>query len=281
MKVSGEWSKLFQTVFFLLFKKHKYCDFGDIGKIRVGVKTTADEVFIRNDWHTLFRNDKPELLRPLITHHIANRFRAVESHKFSILYTHEVRNNLRGSVKIENYPNSHKYLKQHRERLEGRKYVIEAGRNWFEIWVPQDPNAWKKNKVIFRDISEKPTFWMDLEGNIVNGDCYWFTNDKNVNDDLLWLAMSVANSTFIEFYYDQMFHNKLYSNKRRFMSQYVEKFPIPTPETNVAKQMIALSKEIYHRLKENNMTSLQEKLDSLVWKSFGLRREEVFREGYL
>ena len=34
---------------------------------RVGVKTCADSVFIRTDWNELPRNDQPELLRPLTT----------------------------------------------------------------------------------------------------------------------------------------------------------------------------------------------------------------------
>ncbi len=50
--------------------------FGDIGKIRVGVKTCADRVFIRTDWDDMPAASRPELLRPLTTHHIARRFRA-------------------------------------------------------------------------------------------------------------------------------------------------------------------------------------------------------------
>jgi hypothetical protein len=47
--------------------------FRDIGKIRVGVKTCADKIFIRSDWP-----ERLELLRLLSTHHCAGRFRAAE-----------------------------------------------------------------------------------------------------------------------------------------------------------------------------------------------------------
>ena len=52
--------------------------FRDIGKIRVGVKTCADKIFIRNDWQDMAA-DRPELLRPLITHHVARRFKSLSS----------------------------------------------------------------------------------------------------------------------------------------------------------------------------------------------------------
>ncbi|MCY4456377.1 MAG: hypothetical protein OXB90_00325, partial [Acidimicrobiaceae bacterium] len=57
--------------------------------------------------------------------------------------------------------------------LEGRAYVIEGGRNWFEIWVPQKPALWTQQKIVFPDIADAPRFAIDRSGSIVNGDCYW------------------------------------------------------------------------------------------------------------
>ena len=129
----------------------------------LGVKTTADKVFIRSDWQNVTGSKMPELLRPLITHHVARQFKAAKPKmEMQILYPHEVVNGVRRSVDISLYPNSGKYLFSHREKLEGREYVIEAGRKWYEIWVPQDPGAWETTKLVFRDISEKPTFWIDV-----------------------------------------------------------------------------------------------------------------------
>ncbi|CAN0596908.1 unnamed protein product, partial [Laminaria digitata] len=46
--------------------------FGEVGKIKVGVKSCADRVFIATDWGE--EDEAPELLRPLVTHHVARRF---------------------------------------------------------------------------------------------------------------------------------------------------------------------------------------------------------------
>lgn len=250
-------------------KKNTFCVFSDIGKIKVGVKTTADKVFIRSDWETATDNEVPELLKPLLTHHKAKRFKANHD-MFRILYPHIVKNGVRTAVELDDFPKSAKYLNKHKEALQNRKYVIEAGRKWYEIWVSHNPDLWKRPKIVFRDISEKPTFWLDLSGAIVNGDCYWFTSN-NGDDERLWLALGVSNSTFIETFYDRKFNNKLYSGRRRFITQYVEKFPLPNPDSSTSKKIVEVTKTIYNLLPDGNTELLEKELDTLVYQSFGFK----------
>jgi hypothetical protein len=258
-------------------KQHTFRTFGEIGKIRVGVKTTADNVFIGN-WNDIPARDRPELLRPLITHHVASRFRVdLSKCEREILYTHEIREGKRQAVELDRYPIARRYLESHRAQLEGRRYVLEAKRQWFEIWVPQNPASWEQPKLVFTDISEKPTCWIDLSGAVVNGDCYWMLPARPEDADLLWLALAVGNSRFIESFYDHKFNNKLYAGRRRFMTQYVEQFPIPDPSTPVAKKLIAMAKDI-HRLKAGEDTSLLEAAcERLVEDAFGVLIEEIPR----
>lgn len=259
-------------------KKNTWITFKEIGKIRVGVKTTADKVFIRSDWKDFPQEERPELLRPLTTHHVARRFKSIKlDNPKQIIYPHCVIQGKRNAINLKKYPKDSKYLEKHYSTLAARKYVIDAGRNWFEIWVPQDPDAWEKEKLVFRDISEKPTFWIDLQGSIVNGDCYWLTYRNSNQKDLLWLALGVGNSTFIEEFYDRSFHNKLYAGRRRFITQYVEKFPLPDPKEKLGKEIIRLAKNIYSQIPSKEATALEKKLDALVWKAFGFPIKEGFR----
>lgn len=244
---------------------HSWGIFRDIGKIHVGVKTCADKIFIRNDWQD---DDRLELLKPLTTHHVARRFKALVSDRPSqILYPHEVVQGRRCAVDLASYPRSQTYLEAHRQALEGRRYVIDAGREWYEIWVPHDPNAWDRPKLVFRDIAEKPTFWMDLDGSVVNGDCYWLVCKDHAQTDLLWLAAAVGNSTFIERFYDICFNNKLYAGRRRFITQYVERFPLPDPRSPLGKGIIAKAKGIYESIPSSETQHLQDELDDMVWKA--------------
>jgi adenine-specific DNA-methyltransferase len=252
--------------------------FRQIGKIRVGVKSTADKIFVRSDWDSL-PGGRPELLRPLITRHCARRFKGVvpaeARHLKEILYPHETTATGRKAVDLVHFPKAAKYLEGFRRTLEARTYVIEAGRQWYELWVPQDPAAWEAPKLVFPDISEKPIFWIDTHGAVVNGECYWLKCEQSVDRDMLWLALAVANSTFIEIFYDHRFNNKLYAGRRRFITQYVEQFPLPDIKKSNSRAMVELVKRIHDLAPSVAADNLALELDLMVWKAFGLDRKKV------
>jgi adenine-specific DNA-methyltransferase len=254
-------------------KSNTWGTFRDIGKIRVGVKTCADKVYIRSDWGNL--SEQPELLRPLTTHHSARRFRAIVPKNIRlIVYPHEVVDGRRRAISLAHYPRTRQYLEKHRKVLEARTYVTESGRKWYEIWVPQDPDAWKSPKLVFRDISDKPTFWLDLDGSVVNGDCYWIIPENIDNEPLLWLAAAVANSTFSESFYDHRFNNKLYAGRRRFITQYVEQFPLPNPHSIIGQEIITFARNIYNSVGTPEFEMMEKQLNEMVWRAFGLSVEE-------
>ena len=191
-----------------------------------------------------------------------------------VLYPHLVSEGLRQAADLSHFPKSAAYLEQHRSALESRSYVLDAGRKWYEIWVPQDPEAWALPKLVFRDISETPTFWIDLDGSIVNGDCYWLSPRRKEDADLLWLALAVANSSFIEAFYDHRFNNKLYAGRRRFITQYVECFPLPDPSLEEAKMLASLARQIYDLTPSAVTKELETRLDDLVWRAFGVNHSK-------
>lgn len=240
--------------------------FSQIGKVRVGIKTTADNVFIGDKW------DGPlaelELLRPLITHRNAGQIIANNDVQWKVLYTHYTKNGKKVPYDIEEYPKSRDYLRSHYEQLSAREYVKKANRKWYEIWVPQNPDAWAHVKIVFRDISERPEFWFDSTGAIVNGDCYWIDIDPGTLEDNVYLALAVANSAFIEKFYDIKFNTKLYSGKRRYQTQYVEQFPIPYYGRDEAQQLISIIKKIIAEGSKEAVSSYKPQIDLLVEKLF-------------
>jgi hypothetical protein len=189
----------------------------------------------RISWEDLPEDMTPEgeLLHPLLTHRVAARWCSDDDLKGvrSVLYPHETRDGRRRTVDLALFPRATACLGQHRERLEGREYVLKAGRAWYEIWVPQQPDAWGAPKLVWPDISDRPKFFLDSSGAIVNGDCYWLSCGELSRDEIA-LALAVANSTFALQYYDLCCGNRLYAGRRRFMTQYLE--ALPMPETSPA-----------------------------------------------
>ncbi len=249
-------------------EQRTWARFGDIGKVRVGVKTCADSIFIRTDWDEMPGDFRPELLRPVTTHRVAGRFRPTrEGQKRQILYPHETVRGVRRAVDLARYPRSAAYLEENRERLEARQYLAKAGRRWYEIWVPQDPAAWIQPKLVFRDIADRPAFWLDMDGTVVNGDCYWLTCEESDRLDLLWLAAAVGNSTFIERFYDLKFPNRLYASRRRFITQYVQEFPLPDPDLPESRRMVECARRIWKTTHSPTAAELEAELDEMVWCS--------------
>jgi hypothetical protein len=252
-------------------RRRQWGTFGVLGRIRVGVKTCADRVFIRHDWNTLPAKERPELLRPLTTHHIAQHYRARDAEKtWEILYPHESCDGRRMAADLKRFSKTRNYLERHRAALSARTYVGEAGRQWYELWVPHDPALWAQPKLVFRDIAARPVFWIDLEGTVVNGDCYWLTCADPSRADLLWLAAAIANSPFIEAFYDHSFHNKLYAGRRRFITQYVEQFPLPDPENTLSRRIIANAKFIYENIATPEAAAASQENETLVSRVFGV-----------
>ena len=127
-------------------KSHQACTFGDLGDVRVGIKTTADSVFIRDDWAGLPAHQQPEhsLLRPLITHLLAARWLPQQAPGATrVLYPHTTTHGRRTASSLPTIPGP-AITSTHRSRLEGRRYVIRSRRRWYEIWVPHCPADWAK-----------------------------------------------------------------------------------------------------------------------------------------
>jgi hypothetical protein len=252
--------------------------FSDAGKVCVGIKSTADVVFVRDDWECLPESERPEeeLLHPLVTHHLAKRWHLPSGggRGKRVLYPYRMDSHNREPVDLADYPGAEAYLLKHAERLKGRNYVIEAGRKWYEIWVPQRPSDWKCQKIAFPDISETSKFFLVDEGWVVNGDCYWIRPLSGKDESWLHLMLAVANSSFVLKFYDLVFHNKLYAGRRRFMSQYVSRFPLP--RRNRAAEILGLMPRLLRASAKQDggeVARLERDLDEAVWRAFGLGEE--------
>lgn len=250
---------------------HKNTDFyiGDKFKVRVGIKSCADNVFITQQWEREGCEIEGDLLKEMISQENINAWSIDRSSMIKILYPHYSSNNKRKVYDIEKYPSAGKYLEKHRQQLEGRSYLIKANRRWYEYWVPQNPELWNLPKVVFPDISPTPRFCFDESGAIVNGNCYWMCAKDEEEKRLLLLIEGVCNSDVMVKYHDISFNNKLYSGRRRYLTQYIEKYPVPNPNTEFAQDIIKCVEEINNSSDEGKNTQLKQKINVLVGKAFG------------
>lgn len=244
--------------------------FSTLGTIKVGVKTTADKVFIRRDWAQVAPESRPEaeLIFPLVSSESVRRWSCSHSNQ-SILYPYDMTSMKRRPLDLAEHPGAKSYLEAHREVLAGRTYVVEGGREWWEIWVPQKPAAWAGLKIVFPDISVEGRFAIDRSGALVNGNCYWIPIEPE-HEDLAYLAVAVANSTLVLRYYDARFGNKLYAGRRRFISQYVSEFPLPDAGDPESQRAIQLARRLEIETDPVLAVELEREADVAVWSAFGV-----------
>ncbi len=252
-----------------ILKQKQVRRFSDVAEIKVGIKSTADRVFIRSDWEQLQPEirPEPELLHPIITHLETDQW-SLDRPQHWVLYPYVLTSDNKTVVNLDEFPKAQHYLQQHRQQLESRRYLIDAGRQWFEIWVPQQPQQWQQPKIVWPDISEQSKFGLDTSGAIVNGDCYWIKLKPDVDPDWMYLMLAVANSSIVTEFYDFRFHNKLYSGRRRFMTQYVREFPLPDLTTTIAKQIVSATRKIVSR-PPHSRDQLSRTIDTMVRRAFG------------
>jgi tRNA1(Val) A37 N6-methylase TrmN6 len=243
----------------------------DFFKVRVGIKTTADTVFIGDAWDHL-GDEKPEdeLLKDLISQENIKGWGAMTDTTLKVLYPHVSINGVRKNVDLDRYPRAKKYLLQHEAILRNRKYVIKAGREWFEIWVPHKPDLWRLPKLVFPDISATPRFTFDNEGKVVNGNCYWMVAQTPDDVEKLLLIQGIANSKLMTRYHDLVFNNKLYSGRRRYLTQYVEKYPLPDPNSSAAMKVIRIVQQLTAATDQATIQDLERDLEVTVAEAFNV-----------
>ncbi|WP_342800008.1 N-6 DNA methylase [Nocardia sp. No.11] len=244
--------------------------FGDTARIRVGIKTTADRVFISDRWDQMDPRPEPELLRQLITHHDLQPWRIGRDRGTRVLYPYDLGQPRRTPIDLAEFPGAAEYLRSHEEVLAGRRYVLDGGRKWFEIWVPQRPHLWGAPKLVFPDISERPRFALDRSGAVVNGDCYWISlTDLGIGEqatELAYLLMGVANSALGLRFYDAVCGNRLYSGRRRWITQYVARLPLPDPADPAAAAIVGRVRGVL----EDGVPAAAAGIDEAVAAAFGV-----------
>lgn len=258
-----------ENQFIDIIHKNTYCYVRDKFKVRVGIKSCADNVFLNPNLNSDISSEQ-ELFKPMISRENIQRWSCDSSALMKVLYPHYDKNGGRCVYDIDKYPIAKEYLLKHKEQLEGRSYLLSAGRKWYEMWVPQNPALWKFPKIVFPDISVEAQFAYDESGAIVNGNCYWIVAKNDTEKDLLLLIQGVANSDLMSKYHDLCFNNKLYSGRRRYLSQYVEKYPIPNPNSDYSKNIVRIVNELNATKNINFCSTLVQELNKNVRLAFGI-----------
>ncbi len=239
----------------------------DFFKVRVGIKSCADDVFLSDD----FTEHRPEdvWFRDMISQENIDGG-DIKGPLPRVIYPYYENNGEKAVLDIDVYPEAKAFFTQHEERLKRRSYLIKSKKKWYEYWVPQNPVLWKYPKLVWADISSEPRFAIDYTGALVNGNCYWICGTSSEDLDMLYLILGIANSKLMAEYHDMKFNNKLYSGKRRYLSQYVEQYPLPDIKSDEAKRILHLTKEFVKCKISTERNIYKSRIEAAVKAAFGI-----------
>lgn len=249
-------------------------------KVGVGLKTTADSIFIKPMTEDFVRQKglETDLVFPLLESHNINRWTYSWEPKrdLFVLYPHIERNGKVVAVELDLYPKIKKYLEANRPQLESRTYLVKSGRRWYEIWVHQSPSDFRKKKILTPDISSYNRFALDDKGFYVNGTCFYLIlTDKS--DVWYYSILGLLNSKVIEYFHKIRSGNALYAKRFRYWSSYIGGYPIAKRlfDTPDIRSLIARNvARILNTSKEAERTKLEQENDRLCYKLFELTQGE-------
>lgn len=280
--------------------REKTDDLGSIAeKISVGIKTTANDVFVDPITDSTIQEYglEDELLHPAISGKNVSRWSiewsAEDPKKPSyVLYPHKVVNGSVEAVDLDEYPNAKAYLEDHYEQLTGRSYLEDAGRKWYECWVPQHPDYFDvENKILTPEMAPENSFTLDTTGFFCIGSCYSIRIEED-SPVLYRYLTGLLNSELVEFYLKASSSTQLYADRFRYNKSYIENLPVrysDPPEADgqsvdrrSVEDVVSLEDAMSYiatlvdqlSAGEAEVTSVEEEINELTYRIFDISSEE-------
>lgn len=265
----------------------KLCSLADIFDVCVGIKTTADKVFVKPMTKNFIAEHAFEdiTIYPLIQSFNVNKWNISwgnNSKDRYILYPHREMDGNMVAIPLEEIPKTAEYLKECSEILKKRSYLAESkSRMWYECWVPQKLSKFQQTKIVTRDIVSNNSFALDESGRLCQGNTFFLTRkDSVLTSEYLELnthqyycfVLGILNSKAME-YYQKMISGCLYSQKYRYTTSNLNRWPVP----RIKKEDAIVIASYVDDLLTGTSGELENAIDKIVYDAFDLSEEEILK----
>lgn len=236
--------------------------------INYGIKTGLNEAFII-DTETKKRLCKEdpksaEILKPILRGRDINRYNYDWAGLWIIASGYDI-----NVPKL--YPAVYKHLLQFKEKAKKRD---DQGQNWWNLRSCAYYPEFKKEKVVWQEMSKEPTFSYDNQG--------VFCNDTGriLTGKYIKLLIGVFNTRFFNYSFSNYYAGGGLGEKGvRYKSEFMKDFPIPrvTPQNRpIVEEIQVLVEQILTDKKQDKDTGkLEQKIDLLVSRLYDLTEEEI------
>ncbi|CEA14528.1 Eco57I restriction-modification methylase domain-containing protein [Methanobacterium formicicum] len=230
-------------------------------KIYSGIKTGLNKAFMidLNTRNKLIQQDfkNNEIIKPLLRGIDIQRWKMEYSDRYIILS--------KSGMELENsYPSLFDFMKNNEIKLKDRS---DQGEFWYNLRDCAYYDKFEKEKIIWTEMTPKPSFLIDKEKYFLLNTSYMLIID-NENFNLNYVT-ALLNSNLLFWIFLKM-SPKLYGQRLRFIHQYVKKLPIYPANPEKQQPLINATEKI---LNKNN--ELQKEINSFkhwIQKEFNVEK---------
>ena len=152
---------------------------------------------------------------------------------------------------------------------------------WYECWVPQKLSKFQQTKIVTRDIVSNNSFALDESGRLCQGNTFFLTKKSSafmseyldLNEHQYYCFMlGILNSKAME-YYQKMISGCLYSQKYRYTTSNLNRWPIPRIKREDAVTIAGYVDDLIAGMKDD----LENEIDKIIYEAFHLTDKEVLK----
>ncbi|WP_227354196.1 Eco57I restriction-modification methylase domain-containing protein [Haladaptatus salinisoli] len=207
-------------------------------RISAGIKTGKNTVFILSAKEVKQWNIEQSILKPI--------YRGSDIKRYQMGYPDEYLIYTEG-VEIEEYPNAHQYLRQHKEALESRKDATfkNKDKKWYELNIPHSEEVMEVEKIICPEMSQRNNYALDKDGRFILNKVFFLQIIDEFGPKLEFL-LGLLNSSTLEFFIKQT-SSPLQNGYYQFLTRYQERLPVKTggeQETKIGELVETIRKII-------------------------------------
>ena len=247
--------------------------------ISAGIKSTADDVFCKPVTDRFIKENQleAEYVHPYLQAKNITKWKVEWSGKTKktdtyIIYPHKDENGNTIPVNLNDIPKIALWFKKNKAQLAGRKYVLEAGRRWYEIWVPQKVSRFTMPyKIVTPDFSTHNQYALDTNGYWCGGNAFMIIPENQDKNWVLYL-LGLMNSSVLEYFHKKASSTFIYAGRYRYTATAIKKYPIPQPGDTEQKQVASIVKKL---IRNPFDTNLFDKLDSLIAHIYKFSKKEL------
>ena len=264
------------------------CRLSDLMEICVGIKTTADTVFVKPMTSDFIekKSFEEDVIFPLIQSFNVERWKITWGNSKRdryILYPHRESAGNMEAIPLSEIPNVAMYLEECADVLKKRTYLMKSKtRSWYECWVPQKLSKFRQAKIVTRDIVSHNSFAYDGDGRLCQGNTFFLIrrpssvfnmNFSSLNEeDFYFFLLGLLNSHAMEFY-QKMISGCLYSQKYRYTSTNLNRWPIPEFDTMSAKMIADKVRTLIENKQET--ATIENEINTIVNTHFGFTESDI------